>query len=250
VTSWATICTVSAMLYTFVVSSGHAQTQNQDQIAQRLQFINELCLSGKQYDLHADAKGNIVIKKLTPGSQGSATISQREAEGATFIYGKKLEIITDYEARECTKASLEYVLKFIKEESSKADVPNIKQKSSKAGTPNIGKSKRIDLSGLWLASGYICRAVVPEEKVRIQHIGDVVTAIKEKGDGDECIRSGEVTFTGKYDGTKTTIPVEMQMRKPNASTYPLRVSAFLEIVNSDSLVLVYSGIKITFERYK
>jgi hypothetical protein len=239
---------MSAMFYTFVVSSGHAQTQNQDQIAQRLQFINELCLSGKQYDLHADAKGNIVIKKLTPGSQGSATISQREAEGATFIYGKKLEIITDYEARECTKASLEYVLKFIKEESSKAGTPNIKQKSSKAGTPNIGKSKRIDLSGLWLASGYICRAVEPEEKVRIQHRENVVTAIKEKG--DECIRSGEVTFTGKYDGTKTTIPVEMQMRKPNASTYPLRVSAFLEIVNSDSLVLVYSGIKITFERYK
>ena len=99
-----------------------------------------------------------------------------------------------------------------------------------------------------MASGYICRAVVPEEKVRIQHIGNIITAIKEKG--DECIRSGEVTFTGKYYGTITTIPVEMQMRKPNASTYPLRVSAFLEIVNSDSLVLVYSDIKITFERYK
>jgi hypothetical protein len=248
VSSWVTICTVSAMLYTFVVSSGHAQTQNQDQIAQRLRFINELCLSGKQYDLHADTKGNIVIKKLTPGSQGSATISQREAEGATAIYGKKLEIITDYEARECTKASLGEVLKFIKKESSKADVPNIKRERSKAGAPHIGKSKRIDLSGLWLASGYICEAVVPEEKVRMQHIENVVTAIKEKG--DECIRSGEVTFTGKYDGTKTTIPVEMQMRKPNASTYPLRVSAFLEIVNPDSLVLVYSGIKITFERYK
>ena len=82
----------------------------------------------------------------------------------------------------------------------------------------------------------------------IQHKGDVITAIKEKG--DECIRSGEVTFTGKYDGTKTTIPVEMQMRRPNASTYPLRVPASLEIVDSDSLVLVYNGIKITFEKYK
>jgi hypothetical protein len=238
VSSWATICTMSAMLYTFVVCSGHAQaqTQNQDQIAQRLRFINELCLSGKQYDLHADAKGSIVIKKLTPGSQGSATISKREAEKATAIYDKKLEIIADFQARECTKVYIQEVLKFIKQESSSA------------GSLNIGKSKRIDISGLWLANGYICRGAVPEEKVRIQHIGNVVTAIKERG--DECIRSGEVTFTGKYDGTKTTISVEMQMRRPNASTYPLRVPAFLEIVDSDSLALVYSGIKITLARDK
>jgi len=248
VSSWATICTMSAMFYTFVVCSGYAQTQNQDQIAQGLRFVNEICLSGKQYNIHADTNGNIVIKKLTPGSQVSVTIIKREAEGATAIYDKKLEIIDDYQVRECTKTYIVEVFKFIKQEPSKADIPNIKQKSSKGGTPNIGISKRIDLSGLWLASGYICRAVVPEEKVSIQHIGDIVTAIKEKG--DECIRSSEVTFTGKYDGTKTTIPVEMQMRKPNASTYPLRVSAFLEIVDSDSLVLVYSGIKITFERYK
>lgn len=236
--SWATICTMSAMLYTFVVCAGHAQAQkqDQDQIAERLRIVNELCLSGKQYDLHADAKGNIVIKKLTPGSQGSSTITKRETEGATAIYDKKLEIIADLPARECTKAYIREVLKFIKQESSSA------------GAQSIRKSKGIDLSGSWLANGYICQGAVPEEKVRIQHKGDVVTAIKEKG--DECIRSGEVTFTGKYDGTKTTIPVEMQMRRPNASTYPLRVPAFLEIVDSDSLVLVYSGIKITFEKYK
>jgi hypothetical protein len=225
---------MSAMLYTFVVCLEHAQAQkqDQDQIAERLRIVNELCLSGKQYDLHADAKGNIVIKKLTPGSQGSATITKREAEGATAIYDKKLEIIADLPARECTKASIRDVFKLIKQESS-----------------NVGaSSKGIDLSGSWLANGYICQGAVPEEKVRIQHKGNVVTAIKEKG--DECIRSGEVTFTGKYDGTKTTIPVEMHMRRPNASTYPLRVPASLEIVDSDSLVLVYSGIKITFEKYK
>ena len=102
--SWATIYTISAMFYTFAVCSGHAQTQNQDQIAQRLRFINELCLSGKQYDLHADTKGNIVIEKLTSGSQSSVTINKREAEGATAIYDKKLETIDDYQARECTKA--------------------------------------------------------------------------------------------------------------------------------------------------
>src|SRR4029450_8548239 len=134
------ICTMSAMFYTFVVCSGHAQTQNQDQIAQRLRFVNELCLSGKQYNLHADTKGNIVIKKLTPDSQISVTINKREAEGATGIYDKKLEAVVDYQIRECTKAYIVEVLK------------SFKQKSSKAGAPNIGKSKRIDLSGLWLAS--------------------------------------------------------------------------------------------------
>ena len=102
--SWVTICTMSAMFYTFVVCSGHAQTHNQAQIAQRLRSVNELCLSGKQYNLHADTKGNIVIKKLTPDSQISVTINKREAEGATAIYDKKLETIDDYQARECTKA--------------------------------------------------------------------------------------------------------------------------------------------------
>jgi hypothetical protein len=62
-----------------------AQTKNQDQIDQALRVVKELCLSGKQYDLHVDAKGNIVIKKLQPGGEGSATISQREAEGATAM---------------------------------------------------------------------------------------------------------------------------------------------------------------------
>ena len=124
------------------------------------------------------------------------------------------------------------------------------RKSAHGDGANIRKSARIDLAGLWIASGYVCQegVTVPEEKVRIQYMGNVFTAIKEKG--DECIRSGEVTFTGKYDGTTTTIPVEMHMRRPNAFTYPLRVPAFLEIVDSDSLVLVYSGIKITFARDK
>ena len=231
--SWAMICTMSALLYTFIVCSGYAQAQNQDKTTQSLLLVNELCLSGKQYDLHADATGNIVIKMLTPGCHGSASISK---EGATAVYDKKLEIIVDVPARECTKARIREVFKFIKQESLKA------------GAPSIRKSKKIDLSGLWLANGYICSDAALEQKVKIQDTENVVTAIKEKG--DECIGSGEVTFTGKYDGTKTTIPVEMQMRRPNASTYPLRVPAFLEIVDSDSLVLVYNGIKITFERYK
>jgi hypothetical protein len=227
VSSWATIRTLSAMLSTLVVCSGHAQAQSQHPIDQALRVVKERCLSGKPYDLYADAKGNIVIKKLPPGGEGSATISKREAEGAKALYDEKLRIIADLQARECTKASIPAVLKLPQR-----------------------KSARIDLSGLWIASGYVCQkgVTVPEEKVRIQYMGNVVTAIKEKG--DECIRSGEVTFTGKYDGTTTTIPVEMQMRKPNASIYPLRVPAFLEIVDSDSLVLVYSGIKITFARSK
>ena len=83
------------MLYTFVVCAGHAQAQkqDQDQIAERLRIVNELCLSGKQYDLHTDAKGNIVIKKLTPGSQGSSTITKRETEGATAIYDKNWKLL-------------------------------------------------------------------------------------------------------------------------------------------------------------
>jgi hypothetical protein len=236
--SWATRCTMAALLSTLGVCSGHAQAPAQRQIDQALRMVKERCLSGKPYDLYADAKGNIVIKKLPPGGEGSATMSKREAEGAKALYAEPLRLIADLQARECIKASIPAVLKLPKRPSSPG-----------AGA-NISTSKRIDLSGLWRASGYVCQegVPVPEEKVRMQQMGNVVTATKEKGDA--CIRSGEVTFTGAYDGTKTTIPVEMHMRRPNASTYPLRVPALLEIVDSDSLVLVYSGIKITFARDK
>ena len=228
----------TAMLYTLVVCSGQVEAQTPNQIDQALRVVKELCLSGKQYDLHVDAKGNIVIKKLAPGGEVSASVSQREAEGATAIYDEKLRIIADTQARECTKAQIPEVLKLIK------------QQPSHTGDPNIRKSESINLSGLWLASGYICGHgnVIPEEKVRIEHIGSLVTAIKEKG--DDCIRSGETTFTGKYDGTKPTIPVEVQNRPPNTSQKPDRISALLEIVSPDSLVLAYHGIKITFERHK
>jgi hypothetical protein len=238
VNSWAMIRTISAMFYILVVCSGYAQAQTQNQIDQALRVVKELCLSGKQYDLHVDAKGNIVIKKLTPGGEGSATISKREAEGATAIYDEKLRIIADLQARECTKAHIPEVLKFLKQESSNV------------GDPNIRKSERINLSGLWMAYGYICQpgVVVPEEKVRIEHVGNIITAIKEKG--DDCIRSGEIAFTGKYDGTKPTVPVEIQTRPPNTSHTPSRSTALLEIVSPDSLILAYHGIKITFERHK
>jgi hypothetical protein len=240
VSSWVMIRTMSAMLCILVVCSEHAQaqTRDRDQVEQALRVVKELCLSGKQYDLHVDAKGNIVIKKLTPGGQGSATISQREAEESAATYDEKLRIIADLHARDCTKAHILNVLSLLEQESSNT-----------VGS-SIGKPERINLSGLWIASGYVCQygVVIPEEKVRIQHVGNVVTAIKEKG--DDCIRSGEITFTGKYDGTKPTIPVEMQMRSPNTSATPHSISALLEVVDSDSLVLVYHGVKITFERYK
>lgn len=228
----------AAMLSILVVCSGQAQAQTPNQIDQALRVVKELCLSGKQYDLHVDAKGNIVIKKLMPGGEGSATVSQREAEGATAIYDEKLRIIADVQARECTKAQIPEVLKLIKQEPSHT------------GDPNTRKSERINLSGVWLASGYVCPPgnVVPEEKVRIEHVGSLITAIKEKG--DDCIRSGETTFTGKYDGTKPTIPVEVQSRPPNTSQKPNRIPALLEIVSPDSLVLAYYGYKITFERHK
>jgi hypothetical protein len=230
------------MLYILVVCLGQAQAQTPNQIDQALRVVKELCLAGKQYDLHVDAKGNIIIKKLQPGGEASATISRREAEGATAIYDEKLRIIADLQARDCTKTHIPEVLKLLKQESS-----NI-------GNPNITKSERIDVTGLWIASGYVCQRVggapenVPEQRVRIQYVGNIITAIKEKG--DDCIRSGEVTFTGKYDGTKPTIPVEVQMRYANMSTKPRSETALLEIISSDALVLVYQGIKITFERYK
>src|SRR5262245_32109037 len=123
------IRTMYALLYTLVICSGNAraQTQNQDQIAQALRVVKELCLPGTQYDLYADTKGNIVIKKRTPGGQGSATFSKREAAGATALYDEKLRIIADLQARECTKTHILQVLQVIKQEPSSISGLNLRK---------------------------------------------------------------------------------------------------------------------------
>lgn len=88
----------------------HAQTDDQRQIDKAVQVVKDLCLSGKQYDLYIDARGNVVIKSLQPGVEGFAAFSAREAKGATAIYDEKLRIIADSEVRSCTREHLPRIM--------------------------------------------------------------------------------------------------------------------------------------------
>lgn len=106
-----------------------------------------------------------------------------------------------------------------------------------------------NLSGMWVAEGYTCPAsiAVPSEEVKINHTGTTLEAIKTKG--DDCVRSGEITFKGRYDGTiPSTFPIQLQVASSPNITDRQSVEALLEIKDSDLLEVVYGGVKITFTR--
>jgi hypothetical protein len=117
-TSFLTLRPVAARLALFAVFCGliiwpgrnQAQPSDQARIDKAVQVVKELCLAGTQYDLHVDAKGNIIIKKLLPGTEGSVTVSAREAKGATAVYDQKLRIIADAEVRDCTRTHIPRII--------------------------------------------------------------------------------------------------------------------------------------------
>jgi hypothetical protein len=87
-----------------------AQQVEKERIDQAVQVINSICLSGKQYDLQVDARGNIVFKNLKPGAEASATISARSSSGATAISEERLRLIADSQVRDCMKPYLPRLL--------------------------------------------------------------------------------------------------------------------------------------------
>lgn len=112
------------------------------------------------------------------------------------------------------------------------------------------KPTTIDLSGTWIAEGYTCPAnvAIPLEEIEIKHDGNYFVATKIKG--DDCIRSGEITFQGSYDGMiPVTIPVKINTGSPNTTSRQL-VDALLEVKTSNKFEVVFSGAKMEFSRKK
>ena len=60
----------------FPLHAGHADDQGK--IDQLITVIERLCLSGAQYQLTADANGNINLQNLTPGAQGAINVNIRQ----------------------------------------------------------------------------------------------------------------------------------------------------------------------------
>jgi hypothetical protein len=71
-----------------------------------------------------------------------------------------------------------------------------------------------DLAGAWSGSGYGCNGDQPDEDIFIRPTPDG-GLVATKTRGDECIHSGEVTWTGKLEGN--VIRARFHVRAPGAA---------------------------------
>lgn len=71
--------------------------------------VESLCLSGTEYGISADAKGNITIKSFKPKGSASLTFNARESKGSSALQ-KDLRIIGDQDVRECTQKHIGRIL--------------------------------------------------------------------------------------------------------------------------------------------
>jgi hypothetical protein len=78
----------------------HAEEAKADRA---IRAVKDLCLAGSQFDLRADASGNLTLFKLTPGGKGSASVNVRKSSGAAAIFDDKVRQVADEDIRSCIK---------------------------------------------------------------------------------------------------------------------------------------------------
>jgi hypothetical protein len=104
-----------ALMVLFVIGTwsiiSQAEPLDTTRIDKAVKVVKELCLSGTQFDLHADAKGNVTLKNLRkPGGEGSVSVNVRNSEGAAAIFDEKLRIMADDKVRECMRSELPRII--------------------------------------------------------------------------------------------------------------------------------------------
>jgi hypothetical protein len=104
----------------------------------------------------------------------------------------------------------------------------------------------IRLRGVWEAEGYWCNERTPKKQcISIEHIQESVVATKELG--DDCIRSGQVTFKGEF----TANPFGVQMHVTTGENRPtFWTPAVVTVENEDRFALTYQGGRMVFRRMK
>jgi hypothetical protein len=91
------------------ISPVNSRAENGSKIQSAVDVVKNLCLSGTEYGLSADAEGNITIKNFKPKGSGALTVNVRESRGAIALQ-KELRIIGDREIRECTQKHIGRIL--------------------------------------------------------------------------------------------------------------------------------------------
>jgi hypothetical protein len=127
----------------FIPVISFAQTPKADHA---IKAVKELCLVGTQYDLKADASGNLTLVKLVPGGRGAVSVNVRESSGAAAIFDDKLRVSADKEIRECIKPHIGRIINAILDDSSTP-------RGNSSNGSNSNQRKNItfpELQGTWI----------------------------------------------------------------------------------------------------
>ena len=100
-----------------------------------------------------------------------------------------------------------------------------------------------DLEGIWFGTGYNCPlgSIIPHEAAQIEVNNNFVTATKIIG--DDCVASGEITWTGLLTTSQgpTEFPIQMQVGLPGGVNLTF-VDGTLQVVSEDMVVAQRSGV--------
>jgi hypothetical protein len=90
---------VLILLLLFPLHAGHGADQGK--IDQLTAVIERFCLSGAEYQLGADANGNINLQSLTPGSQGTINVNIRQQTGGVGYLREEIRSKVEDHVRGC-----------------------------------------------------------------------------------------------------------------------------------------------------
>lgn len=105
----------SVLLIIFMIVGFSAQA-DESKVDKAVRVVKELCLTGKQFDFKADAKGNLTFSKLVPGAEGSVSVNVRNSIGAAAIIDDKIRQIADEDIRNCIKPYIQRIIDAILDE--------------------------------------------------------------------------------------------------------------------------------------
>ena len=113
----------SVLILLCACSSVFAQETKADRA---IKAVKELCLTGTQFDLKADAQGNLTLTKLLPGGGGAVSVNVRQSTGAAAIFDEKIRQIADEDIRRCIQPYIKPIIDTILSEKPQSSSDKIK----------------------------------------------------------------------------------------------------------------------------
>lgn len=127
--------------FAFVVIATSALAQD-TRIDRAINAVKELCLVGTQFDLKADAAGNLTLFKLIPAGRGSASVNVKQSPGAAAIFDDKVRQVADEDIRRCIQPHITRIINVILGGSEK-DSRKVFAPSSQKAAPATSHSSAI-----------------------------------------------------------------------------------------------------------